>query len=756
MRSQASAYIQFLKNRRALVLLTTLFITLFWGYFAAQIQVLNALGNMLPEKDPDLVRFQKFNDTYGGDFMLMLGFETEDIFAPGFLKVLHEITESLEGLPELESVASLTNANHLTENDGDISFQKFISDHSKTEGLKDKAKSESLFDGYLTHPEKPVTALYAVFKELPSLEDKQSSRDRVILFTKSLTERLQKEYPFEVFFAGHAPIEYELDVSSQNTQVFSTITISIMLAFVLYLLFRHKRGVLLILLVIVVSALWTSGFIVLLGKKLNFVTTLLPSLILIVAVLDGIHIYAVFRKKSLALTREERMAETLEQTFVPCLLTTVTTAIGFGSLMLSQMEVIRDFGLFAVFGILAAFFLSVVPLPLVLLMMKDPKTAQKPRVSPIFAKGLALFQSLYDKHWRIGLSIFVIGILGFGFGLSRLIIEDKPVLHYEPDHVIRKGFDFFDKNFIGSTTIDVVVEGPDEFYKDPRFLKQVDELIGKIEGMEMVDKSLSIVNYLKRANQLFAGLPEEVLPNSSPLIAQLLLVLEGQDDFTSMVSDERNSLRIHYRVPATGSRIGRMMYDKVEGLIAETIKPPLKAHSTGTNVVWMNMESYITWSLIKSFSVTLVMVSLIMSLFLKSWKWGLFSMIPNVVPVVIVFGLMGWMEVRLNLVTLMIASISIGVAVDDTIHLVLHIRKALKDRQGIDEAVHGAFDKVGVPVITTSLILFFGFMTLTYSEFVPARHFGFFTAITVLVALLSDLILLPALMKFVLSRKENV
>lgn len=753
-------YIEGLVRRKNWVLVLCILGTALFTFFAMNVKILNALGNMLPEKDPDLVRFLDFNETYGGDFILMVGLKADDVFSPKMLAINHKATTFLEGLSDLQSVTSLTNARTMEMQEDTLVFEKLIPTLPETatqaSQVKTKVFNDALFEGYLYHPKKNVTAIYATFGGYTTLMEKKEARDRVIHQIKNYMRALRKEATFKYYFSGNAPLEYELDVSSQKTQIFSTFSISLMLALVLYLLFKHVRGVILVLGLIGLTVLWTTGFISMIGKNLNFVTTLLPSLILIVAVLDGIHIYAVFRKLPLDIDRKTRMAMTFKQTFVPCTLTTLTTAIGFGSLMISEMEVIRDFGLFAVFGIVIAFLLTMLLLPVVILMMKDPKPEkQEKRVSPLFAKMNQFFFHVYQRHTKVALVLCVMIFGAISWGCFSLVIEDKPVSHYDKSNTVRQGFDFFDENFVGSTTVDIVITGPEGFLKDPKFLKQVDDFQSAYDKVDTVDYPLSILNSLKRAYQELAGLSQPTLPDTSGMIAQLLLLLESEDGFERFVKNDLSELRINTRVPALGSRVGHEMLQNLYKTLDETVAPPLEGHAVGSNVVWMNMGDYISRSFIESFTLTAILITIVMIVLLRSVKWGLMSMIPNLLPIAATFGLMGWMGVPLNLVTLMIASIGIGVAVDDTIHMITHIRRALENGSDLDDALQITFDKVGIPVITTSFVLTFGFLTLLFSDFKPAQYFGFFTAFTVFAALLCDLVLLPILSRMMLAVEKK-
>jgi uncharacterized protein len=751
----ARKYTDFILKYKYVVFLTTLLFTGFFTYHAIQVDTINALENMLPEHDPALIEFKKFNEEYGGDFLVMVAIESKQIFSHKMLSTVSEITDEIQKLPHIEDIYSLTNIEDLTSEDGGLTFTPLIEkpipqDIKKLEAIKTKVQGDPVFNRYLTHPEEPITVLYIRLKNNDDLLKKQGSRNFIIPAVTNILEKHKKQIDFQYYFAGNAPLEYELDLSSQQTQIYSTISIILMMSVILFFLFRHRTGILLLLVTIGIAALWTNGFVNVTGRNLNFVTTMLPSLILIVAVLDCIHIYAIFRKQDQSLAPKERMVYTIDQVLVPCLLTSFTTMIGFSCLMLSDMEVIRDFGMFATFGIFCALFLSLGPYCILLTLIPQRNTKNRHSISPKLTKAAAAIASYNHHNWKASLVIFAFFTFIVGLAVTTLVVEDRPITHYDEDHRIRKSYLFFDEKFSGSTTIDFVIKGPDGSLKNPENLKSIDAFIEEYSGTsDEVSAPLSAILYLKKANQiLHDGKPEFYkIPDDQATIAQLFFLLESNDNFSSFINQDYTSMRIHSRIKALGSRVGRISHNRIKAVIPKHIKSPLTAVSTGANVVWMNMEHYITRALIRSFAATLFLVTLIMAVLLRSFKWGLISMIPNVIPVVFNFGLMGVTGATLNLVTLMIASIAIGIAVDDTIHMTVHVKRGIAKGLSMDEALRKTFDEVGIAVITTSVILSLGFFTLTLSNFNPARQFGFFTGVTVLFALLSDLFLLPALLK---------
>ncbi|MCP5464419.1 MAG: MMPL family transporter [Deltaproteobacteria bacterium] len=384
-----------------------------------------------------------------------------------------------------------------------------------------------------------------------------------------------------------------------------------------------------------------------------------------------------------------------------------------------------------------------------LLALPDQEQSQSHRVHPALFKTTDKLIHWNQNHSNLILLFFLLLTLGFGLGLKDLHVETKPISYYKKGSAIRNAFEYFDANFRGSTTIDILLNGPAGAFKDPQNLKAVEKILNEYQKDDRVSPPLTAIDYLKRANQALhdGDLAFFKIPESQEEIAQVYLFLEGEEAFSDVLRDEYSELRLTSRIQALGSRVGSQIMMRLEKILNQNLPKGISFTVTGTNVVWANMENYIADSLTRSFVGTIILVTIMMMLVLKSWKWGLISMIPNLVPIVMVFGLMGWVGIPLNMITLMIASIAIGIAVDDTIHLTIHIRKKTTEGMGLDDAIVSAFHHIGLAVISTSVILALGFLTMVISSFIPTQQFGFYTALTVVFALLCDLLLLPAVLK---------
>jgi predicted RND superfamily exporter protein len=441
--------------------------------------------------------------------------------------------------------------------------------------------------------------------------------------------------------------------------------------------------------------------------------------------------------------------------------TGLTTVIGFGSLITSDMQVIRHFGLFTAFGIAAALFIAIAPLPLLLTMLPQPKKAAEESFSPFLVRAVRFFTDSAVRGWKRNLALALALLIICIAGIPKIFIETKPVDFYPRGTDVPREFYFFDAKFNGSTTMDLVVNGPPGSFAEPQVLAQVDHMRAAAEQkFDDGGALLSVVDYLKKANQaLHDGDPAHfAIPPTREAVEQIYLLLSGNEHFSDLITPDFSSIRMHQQVKAVGSRNGKRIMATANQIREKHLGPPFESYFAGSNVVWMNMEHYIVRAQLAGLSGT-VLITLLLIFLLRSVKWGLISMIPNIFPIIGIFGVMGWFGVPLNMLTTTIASIAIGLAVDDTVHLMLHIRADTARGMGIDDAIRAAFAKTGPAVVSTSCVLALGFWTLCSTAFIPTRQFGALGGLTFVFGMIGELVLLPAVLKLLtpwLTRERQV
>ena len=718
---------------------------LFWG--ALQVKTVNTLENMLPQDDPDLVTYQNFIKEFENDYTYLLVLEPQILFNADFLNTLHEITQSLQKLPHVDKVHALPQAQNMVAKDGMLSMEDLFEyplTEETTLTFKSKALKNPFLLKYIIHPSKKLTSIFVILKPQTNSLLKQEAREQTWRDIQNILEQANKKVPFKTHFAGQATFEQALSQSTRHAQVWGTAIILIIVCVVFDFLFRSIPGVLLCLGLVGSSFVWFLGTIGFLGKPLNFVTAMLPPLILMVSVLDFIHVYSLFIHQPPNFSPQEKLAHSLNKFIKPGFLTMVTSGIGFGSLATSSMEATRHFGLFAVIGIVMAFILTVGPFSLLVMHFGSSLKTKEP-ASPWISKAVSLLAGLSRDHWKpvLILALLVLGITIFK--IPQLTIETKPIRFYPPDSSLRQDVKLIDRSFGGTTTIDLIVKGEPGSMKNPETLKEIEIFAKETQKINYAGYPLSAIDFLKKGNRVLHDNNPDFfgIPSTTQEVETLFSFLEKDPYFKRLASPDYSTLRLNALVEAQGTQEGKQMLKEVKELAAKTLRAPLALTVTGANIVWMNMEKMIANSLITSFTTSFILITVIMALVFRSWKLGLVAMIPNVFPILVTLGIMGWMHIPLNMVTLMIASLALGLAIDDTIHLVMELKEEIHSLS-LKEAIANTFKNLGPAVVSTSAVLSLSFWALCVSDFLPTYYFGLLSGVTILTGLAAELVLFPA------------
>jgi len=338
-------------------------------------------------------------------------------------------------------------------------------------------------------------------------------------------------------------------------------------------------------------------------------------------------------------------------------------------------------------------------------------------------------------------------------GIFRIEINTNEIQYFRQNHPIRVATEFIERNLTGTIPLEIMLTGKADAFKKPDTLRRVDELERYMGSLDFLQKTFSPVHFLKEINQVVHdGDPAfHRIPESSNLTAQLLLLAEGSgseeiENYLDLTDFSR--ARVQGRLNYLGTNEMMEINRKVEQKTEELFGPvDIRAEITGGIPLYLNMVDYLLDSQIRGFSLALITIFVMLSLLVRSLKLGLLAMVPNCIPIFLTFGIMGWAGIYLDLGTVLIASIAIGLAVDDTIHFIARFRLLFQQHGTYDTALRETIRTIGSPITMTSIVLFFGFGIMMVSTFKPIVYFGLLAAITMLSALVADLFILPALIK---------
>jgi predicted RND superfamily exporter protein len=488
---------------------------------------------------------------------------------------------------------------------------------------------------------------------------------------------------------------------------------------------------------------------------------MLPSLVMVIGVADVVHVLVEHRAAVAASSgRHEAVVETLRQVGLPCLLTSLTTAVGFGSLMLSDIPQVREFGMFAALGVLLAFLIAVIGLP-ALLAVLPPGRLSRP-LSTAGEGRLVLLLARIDRLFpRARLPVLLTAglvTLAGGLGLRHLRVESSALTFLPAEHSVLRDLNVVYPRLMGTTP--VIVHWWDrgkgqERLRDPKILHAMDRVARAMAGVPGVRKVISITEYLKETNRVIHGgeAGQFVLPRDRRTVATYLELIEGQDPdaLSAMINWDRSAANLTLMCVAHNSRAMQTILAALDRVlhspkIARAMEDgDIVAEVTGLGPLLASVADRIVAGQLTSCFWALGIIALMFFMILWSVRVGLVALLPNVLPILFIVGLMGWLGITLNVFTVMIASIALGIAVDDTIHVLVRTRQEVRQSGDLRSAVSRTLASSGQAIVITTLVVGGGFLVMLLSVMIPAHHFGAMTALTLVMALLADLLLLPLL-----------
>ena len=714
----------------------------------------NSLKAWFSATDPDYMLYEDYRDTFEGGRFLIVALRSNDIFSLDILNYIKQKTEEFEGLPQVKRVHSLANANKVIGTSEGIEINPLLSEleHNKLQEIREYALEDELFRDYLVSHDGGFTAIVLSFEEMSS-----EASDRVVDQVKMLASQ-GKPKNVETFFSGDMRIYSEFNrFTKQNQKILPLLVIPLISLFIL-IIFRSLYKLLIILFVIGISLCWALGFYSVLGYDFNVVTGMLIPLIVVLSIATSIHIMEYFGELRQYHNKKDAFKHTVTYITIPCFITSITTASGLLSLSISQIDAVKHFGIGSASGVMFAFFISIIIVPLFLTLLPSN---QKIRKGHLFERLLHVVSNVNQTRFKYILVMTLFGFLFFGWGITKVKIETNQIEWFPKKEECYTSSMLVDKNLSGIGDMEIVLKGEEGMLKQPDILRKIDRLSLEIKKLPRVKKVISLTDYVKNINK---ALEEDNpayyrIPDSTALIAQELFLFtlsdDGRKELDNIVTSDYSQGRISVKTESMPSResvvLGSLLKKMAKDTFSET---GIGVTLTGTTFLYNLMNKYLLESQINGF--TLAFLSVIGILFIAFWsvKYGGLSIIANLLPIIFIIGIMGWFGITLNTGTVMVASVALGIAADDTIHFISRFRKEVKSNKSpVQHALRKTTVSVGRAILFTSVINIAGFLILLVSGFQPTREFGMLIAMTLFFALIGDILVLPSVIMAVRKTK---
>ena len=722
------------------------------------------------EQSQILKNYDDFRDTFGNDQVVTVTFKDENtVFNKDALGVIQRITDKFWTTEYITRVDSLTNYQYVhtdKEYPDEVIVEDFIDDIASLDEKELTRKrniiinEDAIINKLISNDAKTTTIV-------ARLSPQAGESPEVSLKLKALTEAIIKpemeKYGYTFYLNGGPIVNSSfIEIAKADGAFFTPLTLVITMI-VLLLIFRKFSSMLTSMSIVIFTILIVLSIQVILGYKLNNFTVNMPVFITAIGIADAMHIiwiYTVARKKGMV--NEEAIHYSVNKNFLPILFTSLTTAVGFASLGISNVVPIKTLGIATANAAILAFIITILFVPAILAIV-NPKIKVQEDIenkSTKFAQWYGAFVVKFDTKIFIGTLLLFIGI---GYGITKVQVDSNTVRYFTEDVPWRKTVNFVQDNISGPMTYEIIVDSnKQDGIKDPIFLKEVERFYNDFyEAFPKEVRHLtSLLQVVKKFNEVMNN--SKTVPNSQNLVAQYLLLYtlslpQGMEINDQMDIEERQ-FRITASMNVTDTSKDLKMLNWVENWWETNTE--YKARVDGQTAMFAHMQHDVTDTLIQSITIAIFAVSIMMFIIFKNVKMLPLFVLPNIIPIALVVGLMGWLGIDIDIGVAIAGAIIIGVAVDDTIHFFVKYFEAKKTGANMQETLAYVMQYAGSAIIFTTIILSLAFSVFVLSDFLPNYMFGVVTSSALIIAVIADLLMLPAILsmteKYKIKRKERI
>lgn len=794
----------FIYDNRIKVILFVLAIVIALASNMKNLTVDTSTEGFLHKDDPLILEYNKFKNQFGRDEKVLIAIQSENIFTMKFLHKLNSLHKDLEdNLPYIEDVNSLINArNTRGTNDSlivDDLFEDMPKDAKALQFKKMLAKNNPLFkdlildeagtittividtqtytsfdkDGKLIVKEESEEDEFADESESEVVEEKEFLSDMenatIVKKVNEIVAKYQSD-DFNILVSGTAVINSELKASmTSDMQKFIKLVLLVMVIF-LAIMFRRISGVVFPLIMVALTIISSLSFMAIFGAPITVVTQILPSFLLAVTVGASIHLLSIFFKE-LNISKDKRasLRYAMGHSGLAISMTSLTTAAGLWSFSFSELAPVADLGKFASAGVLIGLLYTLVLLPALISLfnIKPKEIVMKDdcEVETTMDKLLVRIADISVTHPKKIIAITTVIILVSLSMASQLRFSHKPIVWFDESHPVRMATQIVDEKLKGSVTLEIIIDTKKEngLY-EPEILNAIDKFSKDIMEIKsenyFVGKTLSIVDIIKETNKALNENKKEayIIPQDKNLIAQELLLFEnsGSDDLEDFVDSAFRQARITVKLPYLDAMHYMVLIEEVNLLTKVHFDENVEVSVTGiSNLLARIMQAAMSSSAV-SYVLALALITMMMIILIGNIKIGLISMIPNISPILIMTTVMVIFDMPLDMFTMLIGAIAIGLAVDDTVHFMHNFRRYELLYNDVDKAVKLTLLTTGRAMVVTTIVLSFGFFVFMGASMSNIFNFGLLTGIAIIVAVLADFFLVPAIMKVMVTNRRDI
>ncbi len=776
---------QFLGNtvlRYRLPLLIILFAaTGVMGYFASKVKLSYEFARAIPTDNPKYKEYVAFKQKFGDDGnVLVVGVQTDKLFTENVFKAYQNLHRQLKAIVNVEDVLSIPGAVTLQK---DSITEKLLPVKIFPDNIVDQAQLDSAKDVFLSLPfykslqynDSAKAYLMGVRINKDSLNSPK--RTQIVANIDNVIDSFEKATNIKTYVSGLPLIRTVVGDNLQKEMRFFLIGSIILSTLILLIFFRSIGTTLLSLFIVVVGVVWSVGLLQLLGYKITLLTALIPPLVVVIGIPNCIYFINKYHtsfllEKDHANRKRKALVDMVSKMGVVTLFCNITAAIGFAVFSLTKSAILKEFGVVAGISIMVIFVVSFILLPSVLSYLPAPTSRQLKYLKNRFLTRFLLnIEKWVLNHKKIVYATTLVMVAIAVVGISKLktvayIVDDLP-----KTDKIYTDLKFFEKNFKGVMPLEIVVttkkRGGLAGMKALDVFAKIDTLSQYITAQKEMNRPLSIAEGLKFAKQGFyeGDSTNYLLPNNfdGAFVADYLKFRKdsgGKNNFTKLLSSFMDTARQTTRISVNMADVGTVqlpiILDNIENKINVLFDTAqYKVSLTGTSITFLEGSKFIINGLKESILWAFILISICMLYLFKSFKILICSLIPNLIPLVVTAGIMGWVGVPLKPSTVLVFSVALGIAIDITIRFLVNYKQELPLYANVEDTVTATIKHTGLSIVYTSLVLMAGFIIFCVSSFGGTIALGWLTSVTLFVATMTNLILLPCLLLFFFRNHKN-
>jgi hypothetical protein len=751
---------QFILRYRLSLTVALGLITLVMGYYATKVEMSYDFARTVPPKDPDLIFLNKFKEQFGEDGnVVAVGLKDSAVFKAENFEQFRQLSEKLKAVPGVNSVLSLPSIKIIQK---DTANEKFVmadlfpkrsTNQRELDSLMLEFRDQKFYMGQLVNESNGATMMIvSMNKDFLNSIRRIEVTDGIVHAGTEFT----KATGIELRYAGLPFVRSVVAVQvAKELKIFLAMS-ALVTGIIMFIFFRSFRAVLFSMIVIGMVVLWVLGSLALFGYKISLLTGLIPPVIVTIGITNAIYLLNKYHLEYIKLKdKEKAIAVVVKKMGLATFLTNLTVAIGFLTLLSTDIMVLREFGIVAGINIMVLFVVSLVIMPGIFAWLPEPKPKHLRHLDfKILGKFVVATDLAVHRHRMVIYSVSIGLAVISAFGMQRLqsisyIVDDIP-----EESQIKKDLHFFEANFSGIMPLEIMVDtGKRRGILDVKNLRVINDFENFLDSIDYVSRPVSVISLVKASKQAYYnGNPNRYDLPTNQERGFILRYMKGQTDASGLLKSFADStyqkMRISLQIADIGSK-------KLDSLVSQVIEPRMKQTFDGTDItgtvtgstkIFIKGNNFLIANLQESLLLAFILITLSMAFLFANVRMIIISLIPNLLALMITAGLMGYFDIPLKASTALIFSITFGISVDNSIRFLAKYRQEqFANNFFVPVSVSESILETGKSIIYTSIVLFAGFIIFAFSSFGGTIALGILTSTTLVISMFTNLFLLPAL-----------